>query len=349
MQHRLEVRAFFFNTKTDYLPYYKNFIITLDGNESVEVILSEIQKQNEDFAYPSEKLIFKINDIVVDSSLTVASVVNRFGESLQIDPILSYRSNHCLIINDDDFMKSFELLAPYASDEDKEYYQSLYAIHYASETFKFSHDYIGDAILLLAYRMIANKSKYKEQILEAILDEYEGLEACEYENNFFNPKFHTKAIDELNDMIGRKEKIGFLDSFAKKLSKKRLTNFDKDSIEGINVACYSGNSLKEDDVNQMISDNLGNILKFSRSNKLAGTSLIGKQNNLAYLKAATTLLNALDSGAELLVVLKDEDIEMFRTNFASIEKRIGRDIVLPMMSYKEFKLFCNKETIKENS
>ena len=39
MQHTLEVRAFFFNAKTDYLPYYKNFTITLNTEDSVEKIL----------------------------------------------------------------------------------------------------------------------------------------------------------------------------------------------------------------------------------------------------------------------------------------------------------------------
>ena len=73
-----------------------------------------------------------------------------------------------------------------ATEEDKAYYESLYALHYASETFKFSHDYIGDAVLMLAHKMIENGSEHKEAILEAISDKYDGLAACEYENNLFN-------------------------------------------------------------------------------------------------------------------------------------------------------------------
>jgi len=342
MQHRLEVRAFFFNAKTDYLPYYKNFIITLDGSKRAEDILSEIQKQNDNFAYPNEKLIFKINDLVVQGGQSVESIVERLGLELQIDPILSYRSNNCLIINDDDFMKSFELLAPYATEVDKKYYESLYSIHYASETFKFSHDYIGDAILLLAYRMIENGSEYKDEIIKAISDEYDGLEACEYENNFFNPEYHTKAIESLKGMNNFTIKSSILDKFAQKLSQKALTVFDKDSIEGLNVACYAGNSELLNVVSNKIESNLGKVINFSREKRLAGTSLVGKQNSLAFLKAAKTLLDALDSGAELLIVVKDDDIEMFRTNFVSIEKRIGRDITLPMLSYKEFNELISK-------
>ena len=345
MQHTLEVRAFFFNAKTDYLPYYKNFTMTLNADDTVEAILAEVQKQNDNFAYPAEKLIFKINDLMVEGTQTVGAVVIKLGTELQIDPALSYRSNHCLNINDDDFMESFELLAPYASDEDKVYYETLYALHYASETFKFSHDYIGDAVLLLAHRMIANGSEHKEAILEAISDPYDGLAACEYENNLFNAEFHTKQIDELNEMVTRKASNGFLDKITEKLSKKALYTFDKETIEGVQVACYAGDSSLLDEISEKIIANEGKVIHFARSTKLAGATLIGKQDNLAYLKAATTLLDALDTGAELLVVAKRRDFDMFTTHFASIQKRIGREIPLPLMTYKDFVVLCNKEEV----
>ena len=345
MQHTLEVKVFFFNAETDYLPYYKNFSMILNNDDAVEEILAEVKEKNNDFAYPSEKLIFKINDLVVDDTETVGNVVNKLGTVLQIDPVLSYRSNHCLIINDDDFMQRFELLAPYASQEDEAYYQSLYSLHYASETFKFSHDYIGDAVLLLANRMLTNNSEHKEAILEAISDPYDGLAACEYENNLFNAEFHTKEIDALNDMFSRPSGNTFLDKVTEKLSKKALYTFKKESIDGVQVACYAGDSGLLDEITEKITANGGKVIGFPRAKKLAGCSLLGKQDNLAYLKAATTLLSALDTGAELLVVAKSRDLEMFTKHFASIQKRIGREIPLPLISYKDFAALCNKEEV----
>jgi len=345
MQHTLQVRAFFFNAKTDYLPYYKNFKMTVNADDSVEKILAEVKAQNEDFAYPTEKLVFKINDLVVLGSETVGNVVNRLGTSLQIDPVLSYRSNHCLIINDDDFMQKFEMLADYASDEDKAYYESLYALHYASETYKFSHDYVGDAVLLLAHRIIANSPEHKKAVLEAISDPYDGLVACEYENNLFNAAFHTKEIDELNAMMERKEQKCILDKVNEALSKKALYSFEKENIEGTNVACYAGDSGLLDEIHEKILANGGKVIDFPRATKLTGVSLLGKQDNLAFLKAATTLLNALDSGAELLVVAKTSNMEMMTKHFASIQKRIGREIPLPLISANDFDALCQKEEV----
>ena len=48
MQHTLEVRAFLFNAKTDYLPYYKNFSMTLNSDDKVDAILAKIQDANDD-------------------------------------------------------------------------------------------------------------------------------------------------------------------------------------------------------------------------------------------------------------------------------------------------------------
>lgn len=349
MQHSLEVRAFFFNAETDYLPYYKNFTMTLNDEDPVEKILSQIKVQNDDFAYPKDKLVFKINDLVISDAETVGSVVNRLGTSLQIDPVLSYRSNHCLIINDDDFMERFELLAPYATEDDETYYRSLYALHYASETFKFSHDYIGDAVLLLAYRMIENGSEHKEQILEAISDPYDGLAACEYENNLFNGEFHTKEIDALNALVAYDKTNSFLDKVTEKLSKKALYSFDKENIVDVQIACYAGDSGLLDEIHEQISQNAGKVIDFPRAKKLAGASLLGRQDNLAFLKAATTLLNALDAGAELLVVAKKRDLHMFTSNFASIQKRIGREIPLPLISLNDFNTLCNPEAVLEEA
>lgn len=349
MQHSLEVRAFFFNAETDYLPYYKNFTMTLNDEDPVEKILGQIKVQNDNFAYPKDKLVFKINDLVVTDAETVGSIVNRLGTSLQIDPVLSYRSNHCLIINDDDFMERFELLAPYATEDDETYYRSLYALHYASETFKFSHDYFGDAVLLLAYRMIENGSEHKEQILEAISDPYDGLAACEYENNLFNSEFHTKEIDALNELVAYVKTNNFLDKITEKLSKKALYRFDKENIEGVQVACYAGDSGLLDEIHAQISQNAGKVIDFPRAKKLAGASLLGRQDNLAFLKAATTLLNALDAGAELLVVAKKRDLDMFTLNFASIQKRIGREIPLPLISLNDFNTLCNPEEVLEEA
>ena len=127
MSHNLEIRAFFFNARTDYLPYYKHFKLGVDPDAAASDVLAQIQSLNENFSYPKEKLFMKINGLVVEGQQSVSSLVERVGSSWQIDPINSYRSMNGLTINDDDFMQSYALLEPYATEEELKYYKTLYA------------------------------------------------------------------------------------------------------------------------------------------------------------------------------------------------------------------------------
>jgi succinate dehydrogenase/fumarate reductase-like Fe-S protein len=340
----LEIKAFFFNAQTDYLPYYRQFSFELTEEMKGKDLLALIKEQNEDFSYPEEELVFKINDLVVDGNQSMSEVVERLGTSLQIDPVNSYRSTNGLIIDDTDFMKSYELLAPFASEEDLEYYKSLYALHYASETEKFDHDYIGDAVLILADKMISEGSEHKEEILEAITSPYSGLFDCEYENNFFNAQDHTTAIEALKMMAKSSKKSSFADNLASRLAEKKDTLLKKEKkdltaaeIEGKQIAYYAGAVTgKADSMYDRIIQANSKVILFSRSNKLSGLSLLGDNKTLAYTKAGTTLLDALDSGAQILIVEEKEVYDMFKKHFNDLEKTIGRDIDLELILAEDF-------------
>jgi len=345
MQPILEIKAFFFNAETDYLPYYKQFSIDLEDIDSVEKmttkdLLALIQEQNENFTYPEENLVFKINGLVIDGDQSMSEVVERLGTSLQIDPVNSYRSSNGLIIDDSDFMKSYELLAPFTSDEDLEYYKTLYALHYASETENFDRTYIGDAVLVLAHKLISAGTEQKEAILEAITFPYSSLLDCEYENNLFHAQNHTAAIEELKQMAKPPKEPSFMDNLATRLAEKKDAFLKKDeaapialTVEGKQIAYYAGAvTEKTDSMHQKIE----NLVLFSRANKLSGLSLLTDNAQLAYKKAATTLLDALDSGAQVLIVEEQDVFDMFKNHFTAIEKTIGRDIDLELITTEDF-------------
>lgn len=346
MDHTLQVSAFFFNAKTDYLPYYKQFAFSLGDDAYAIDILKAIKAENDNFAYPEENLLFKINDLVVTGKERIGTIVERLGTQLQIDPVLSYRSNHCLVINDDDFIQRFALLEPYATEEDKAYYESHYTLHYASESSKFNHHYIGDAILLLAHRMIANGSEYKKEILEAIGDENDGLFACEYENNLFDAQDHTATIEALFAMYETGTPNRLLQKIREKLSKEAVASHRADSLQGRTVAYYQGHtsSPKAEEIFHTVEQAGGSVVRFSREKRLCGRSLLGRNNNLAYLKAATTLLDALDSGAEVLVVANEEDLAFYNKHYAAIQKRISREIPLALLDIEAFSALADKES-----
>lgn len=344
MSYKLEIRAFFFNAKTDYLPYYKNFNIKVNDDATAKDVLVKIQEENENFSFPKQKLVMKINGLVVDANQSVSSLVERLGTSLQIDPVNSYRANNGLTINDNDFMESFELLAPYASESDLKYYKTLYALHYASETENFDREYIGDAVLVLAHKMITEGSEHREAILEAITSVNSGLFDCEYENNLFNAQDHTAAIDELKAMVKPEEGLSLCAQLIARFSKKEEKEVvaPKRAVETIKnleekqVAHYHGLASHEE-MHKLIAQKDMKGVHFSRSGKLPGLSLLEDNKELALKKAGAILLDAYDRGVEVLVVEDIDVLDMFKKNYSAIEKTIGRKIIgLELISATDF-------------
>lgn len=343
MSHKLEIRAFFFNAKTDYLPYYKNFNISVDADASVKEVLAEIQAINENFSYPKQKLFMKINGLVVEAKQSVASLVERLGNSWQIDPVSSYRSMNGLKINDDDFMQSYALLEPYATEEDLKYYKTLYALHYASETEKFDHGYIGDAILLLAFKMIAEGSEHAEAILDAITSVHSGLLDCEYENNLFNAQDHSAAINELKAMAKPEALPSLCERLMARFSKKqkeaattKRTAEIIEELESKQVAHYFGKT-SHAAMHQLINDKGMKGIHFSRADRLCGLGILEDNKELAFKKAGAILLDAYDSGAEVMVVEDPAALAMFKKHFSAIEKTVGRTIPgLELISSEDF-------------
>jgi len=328
----LQVRAFFFNAATDYLPYYKNFSIPIDKGASLLDVLTRIKTQNPDFSFPNKNIILKVNDKVTTAETCVTTVVEVMGESIQIDPATSYRSNNGLILNDDDFMENFKLLEPYATKEDKAFYESLYVTHYASETTNYNRQYIGDALLLLASKMIADGNENEEAILTAISDEFDGIRCCEYENNVLNGEDHTETIEALKKMIELKDTVTLCDKVT--FGKKEHT-LEVETLEGENIALYVGDNTSSEiieTVNEQIKSAGANVITFDMATKRAGQSLMDTHFEMAHTKAGKMLLDALDSGADILVCAKDADVETFQKAIVPCERSVGRDIELKIIS-----------------
>jgi len=333
----LQIKAFFFNAMTDYLPYYKYFDIAVEKEATTLAILDKIKNANPNFSFPNRNIILKVNGLVTTADTPVSTLVENFGNELTIEPATSYRSNNGLILNDDDFMESFALLAPYASEEDRAYYQSLYPVHYASETSNYNRQYIGDAILVLAHKMIANGNESKEAILEAISEKFNGLRCCEYENNILNGTDYTQTINELKEMVELQDSISI---YNKILSRKRKHDVSAEMIQSSKVALYVGNNQDVTSTEVLIAQKSAGFVAFEKSTKLAGQTLMNTYLEMAHQKAGTMLLDAYDSGADILVCHNEDESKIFQGSIGHCEKVMGREIGLKIISLDTFNSLC---------
>jgi hypothetical protein len=335
--YRLNIRVFFFNAKTDYLPYYKNFSFRIDKGSGLNLrdILKMIKAENENFAFPKNReLIFRVNDLVVNGKESVDDVVDKFGLEWRIEPVLKYRSLNCLIIDNRDFLHQFRrVLGHFSKKDDLMFYLKLYNVHYASETFLYNHEYIGDAILLLAHKMLKENNPRSREIIEAISNEFNGIDWCEYQNNIFDGRDYSREIGELKEIVysyKKKVKKGLF-NISNLLKKEREYNIG--SLENRNIGVYLGNNSRDllDRAKSKLKQKRARFVEFAMENRLAGQTILDINPDFAYKKAGRVMLEAFDNGIEVLACVNREDYNYFKEVHYFAEKRLGREINLDLM------------------
>ncbi len=202
MNHKLHIELFFFDASTDYLPHYKQYTCIAEEKQSLKDILKIIQHRNPSFEYPKQKTLVCVNNKLVDARLKIKELVAVFGTQLTFEPASLYRATKDLRFNDHDFMDKYALLAPYCNADDLKYYRTLYRTYYASETLQYNQDYYGDALFLLALRLLQREENdHEDAILDIIADKENGLWLYEYENNSYPSEDITPAIDVIKAML----------------------------------------------------------------------------------------------------------------------------------------------------
>ena len=169
---KLEISLFKFDKNSDYLPYYTKHYLKIKDEKNILDILNTINKTAKLGFEKNSDFDLVINGVFVKASITLEEVVANFGEEITIEPISIRRACNDLLIDDNDFREKITILKDLAQEEDKLEYLKLKPYFYASNTLNYKNDYIGDAILILAYDLIKKNPAIANYILLA-LDDYE--------------------------------------------------------------------------------------------------------------------------------------------------------------------------------
>ena len=353
MEHALAIELFFFNSKTDYLPYYRNFRYKIDGATTLSELLGTIAADVEGYAYPKERTVVRINNIVVRGEMSVEAIVGHFGAQLRIDPVSTFRAVRDLCIDDSDFMAKFALLEPYCDEEDRRYFEGLYAVHYASEAFAYNSDYIGDALIMLAARLVEQGNEHKNAILKIVGDAYCGMGLYEYEANAIpaydltqqvallsgaatDPVIEENPAQQLLETKFSVAASGYateLEHIVKGIGLKRIEESIAHRFEGFNAAFYHGprtDRAAMDGASELLRCVGADEIRFSRSIMGCGEGLAKSASEIAYEKAGNILLDAFDSSADLFIVPDAALLRMF--DIRKCSKAVGREIDIQVMS-----------------
>jgi hypothetical protein len=362
---KIETKAFFFDAKTDYLPHFRTHTIAIEEDKKVKDLLEKMTEKERIFTYPKEELLLRINGIWTNGELSIAEAAARFGREWKIEPISGYRVIKDLVIDDSDFIQKHDVLAAFGDEEDFAYYKTLKNLYYASGSLPYNDAYFGDSMFVYAHYLISKYPEKKAEILQAI-DHENGIWLYERECNLYpsddsdakiksllqelpqepvegytkeRMAYYQKAEEALCEKFGvQKDEDSALETIVDNIGIAKIKESLEHSFENFQVAFYEGSFACEylEEVEQSAVEVLeaigAKVVDFSRSTYADGFDIVDTNPEVAFKKAGNIMLDAFDSGAEILVVDNRESHFMFDQNKLALEKATGRDLRMPVLN-----------------
>ncbi len=337
---KLEISLFKFDKNSDYLPYYTKHYLKIKDEKNILDILNTINKTAKLGFEKNSDFDLVINGVFVKASITLEEVVANFGEEITIEPISIRRACNDLLIDDNDFREKITILKDLAQEEDKLEYLKLKPYFYASNTLNYKNDYIGDAILILAYDLIKKNPAIANYILLA-LDDYEiGAQYhTSLEKRIYN--FDMTIEEKIQTIQNNLNLFEPLEKQNFRLNKTLIIDFGtfeenyeiKHNFKDFNIAYYPS---KESIQTLALLNKLdANILKLDSMKLDLAKNTFNKNPQITYLVTSTILLDAFDNNADFLLVDTFEDFYIFDYNRKQLEKLSGREIILPIIHKNE--------------
>lgn len=344
MIKEVSVELFKFDHKTDYLPYYKRYIIEYEENDKIIDLLNQINEM-EKFNFNNAQLCkLNINNFFMTSDELIADVVKRTNDHLIIKPLSVFRAQNDLIVDKSDFLHKIDKFKKYLSDDEiKEYAEKYKLEYYASNSLNFNKDYIGDHALLIASDLIEKKPEIKDKVLEFIADKDDGIwYHTSLKNRMFNfDAQKEKKIRNLFTMFKESEDFVAEEEALQEIPMPEISQH----FENFNIASYNGSV--NCSFESIIKNSKANYININSKNEdLAPYSYVA-DNTFSYKIAGQILLEAKDNNADFLIVRHQKDLDFFDKEQKKIEKFANREIDLPIISREQFIKLLQGE--KDNS
>lgn len=337
MDKKLFVELFRFNHKTDYLPYYRKYNLSYNQDTKIIDLLEEINSI-ETFNFEGIEIYgLKVNNLFVNSDDSVARLVEKSCNSFIIEPASTYRAVNDLKINNNDFLDKLDILNNYLTQEQKNnYINTLQNIYYSSNTLTVNKNYIGDHVLIAAFDIIEQNPKLKNEILQLISNEDNGI------------WYHTSLINRVNTLdTDLENKIKQLLQEVTELedSQKFEAVVDTQNVSqgfnDFNIALYAKSNYN--DAKEVIKTSQAKYIDIASKNIDLALHSLNKNNTFSYKLAGQVLLDAKDNNADFIVVNDKNAFELFDAHQPKIEKAVGREINMPIVTLEQMAKLINGE------
>lgn len=336
---KLEISLFRFDYKSDYLPYYTKHIVKIKDEKNLLDIFKTI---NEDQAFgfkDCEYYTVAINGVFAHLNITIEELKNSFGKEITIEPMSIRRAHTDLLVNEDDFNERLNILASYKDEELTNTYNSYKIYYYASNTLNYEKNYIGDAILLLAYDLIQKFPKEEKNILKTIQDNEVGIEFhTSLTNRVYklDEKIENNIQTIKNALNISKDEQNFRvnNTYIMDFGEFETLNNIKHDFKDFNIAYYEG--INGCDATKELLDTL-NAKQLNLESLKVDLALDTFHINpdLTYKLASNMMLDAFDQNADLLIVDSVDLFYLCDYNRKELSRVAGRDVSIPVIHKNE--------------
>ena len=303
----INIKLFKFDAKTDYLPYYKSYQFERESVTTLHDVLVKINKLDTFGFLENEDFFLQANSKFTSSKASLSELLYDSNE-LTLEPLSIKRAVNDLIIDTKDYQSKLDLLDEYISQSEKETIikdKSYMLEYYASNTLHFHDDYIGEHIVLLGLDIVKKDASLKDNIFE-LLNSKDGIV------NKSSLKY--RILNYPNE---------------RNYSKDTATNLEQ-TFKNFNIALYCG--LNEPSFENVIKQSDATYIDL----KSKHFDIPFSAKKLSYLMAGTILLEAVDNNADFLILNDENDFALFDAKQKKIEKTMGREINLPVLTRDQF-------------
>ena len=328
----LELRIFRFDKNHDYESYYKPYVYgNYEDFATLYALLLRVQEDDIYFEFEKNSSAFiRLNRQLVPLSSPVKQLVRDVGLEWVIEPLSTKRAFKDLLFDKGDFWEKFAPLSQWADAADKRLYAQCERFYYGSEILPHHPDFMGDAAIYLAHKLIQKNPAAKDAILNLLADKERGI--------FYHLPTQNAELEEAVDILQAEIlKQGLFDEALLRPKNPVALRLDfstiKHDFKGFNIACYG---FKPCDFSHLFKANF--ITLESAHN---GSTLLNLNADLAYKMASTILLDAYDSGADFMLVGDGEDFFIFDSCAKELMRSSGRDFWdFYILKLDEFKLLA---------
>ena len=337
MDKKLFVELFRFDHKSDYLPYYKKYEVSYTDNETILDLLNKIN-DIENFSFKGvEDFGVRVNNLFLNTKELISQVVDKTTKRFKIEPVSQYRAINDLTIDNKDFFEKLNIFSQYLSDEQKETYsKELQLEYYASNSLDFSKSYMGDHSFIVASDIIEEDESLTNEILSLINDKDDGiLYHTSVQKRLMTPNVTnaTKITDLLQkvtkyDLENSSEEIEVLDSISQEFVDFNIAVYDKENTDTLKT---------------IVESSKANYIDIDTKNDDLALYSQTTDDTFSYKIAGRVLLDAKDNNADFIVVSNKNTFELFDNKQKNIERVVGREINIPVITASQFNSLLSGE------